>query len=94
MTQRNLDIKAGELVVFSEGEYSDYGYGGSFVMLQDISQEEMLRIAAETNAAADADDDNYFNRSGMFVAALIRGGYLASINLREIHLGSYGRLEL
>lgn len=32
-------IKAGSLICFSEGEYSDYGYTGHFVALEDITPE-------------------------------------------------------
>ena len=94
MTKQVLDLTAGELVVFSEGEYSDYGYMGAFVVLQDVPEAAMLEVVEEVNAAADADDDFYYNRSSLFIAALIRRGYLASINLREIHIGTYGELKL
>ena len=92
MAQRqNLDLKAGELIVFSEGIYSDYGYSGSYVVLQDVSEKEIKELEKSINNKKDSAfcTDSWFE----FESACIKKGWLAQINLREIHLGSYS-LEL
>lgn len=80
--------------MFSSGEYSDYGYMGAFVALQDVTHEQMKEIEGMTSQKADeAEDDNEWScRHSMFQAALIRNGWLAVIDLHEIHIGSYGDL--
>lgn len=81
MTEQNLSMKPGELIVFSFGMYSDYSYMGSFVVLRDIPETEMLQVAEMVNA------DHLPDAEDRFVAELIRRGCLLSINHREIHLG-------
>ena len=90
---KNLDLKAGSLIVFSEGEYSDYGYIGAFVVLQDVTDAQMRDIEARLTTKADEDACGHCE-IGQFVTACIREGWLAEINLREIHLGNYDRLDL
>lgn len=93
MTRQNLDLKAGELIVFSEGEYSDYGYQGAFVVLKDAKSDDLLAMAREIQAKEDEELD-WARKPDIFVSAVIREGYLAAIDLREIHLGAYGDLTI
>lgn len=83
---KELGFKAGELLVFSEGIYSDYGYMGSFVALESVSQQQMLEIEQEVKVGLDTTYDG----TQQFVAALIKRGWILSIPHREIHLGEYG----
>lgn len=88
MTQ-NMELKAGHLIVFSEGEYSDYGYRGSYVCLQDISHEELVALADIVRETGDR-----WDQVDRFETECIKNGWLAIINVREIHLGSYGDLDV
>ena len=93
---QNVELKAGKLVTFSSGEYSDYYHLGSYVALQDVPYEEIQAVADEVKRAAQIADDNdeFPDRHSMFQAALIRKGWLAVIDMDEIHIGSYGELDL
>ena len=89
MMAQNLDLKAGELLVFSTGSYSDYGYQGSYVVLRDIASAEMEEIATQINS-----DGDKYDSQDRFQAELIRRGCLLTINMREIHLGDWGEVIL
>jgi hypothetical protein len=84
---QNWNIPAGTLLCFTEGAYSDYGICGNFVVLQDIKPDDALE------ALEQAHKDNTSEFVGpdqeAFIAKMIRGGFLASVNVHEIHLGSY-----
>lgn len=84
---QNLYLKAGELIVFSEGEYSDYGYRGQYVALQNVSEEQLKEVGDKAN-------EEGYGAVDRFISMCIREGWLADINMREIHLGSYGDLIL
>lgn len=88
MTQ-NMELKAGHIIVFSEGEYSDYGYRGSYVCLQDVSHEELVSLAEDVKSIGER-----WGQVDTFEAECIKKGWLAIINIREIHLGSYGDLDV
>ena len=80
-------IKAGTIVNFSEGEYSDYGYIGTFVAIQDVTQEDYDKAAGEELAKG-----GYESSSVAVVANLVRTGKLVDVNSVEVHLGCYGRV--
>jgi hypothetical protein len=81
---QNVELNAGELVVFTQGEYSDYGFSGHFVALRDVSADEMEALAVY----------GFYHASNSFLARAIQQGWLLSVNVREIHYGSYGDLNL
>ena len=85
---QNVELQAGKLIVFSSGEYSDYGYHGAYVCLQSVSHEDIVNLQDEVNKSEE------YCKQSLFQSACIRKGWLAQIELREIHLGSYGDLEL
>ena len=80
-------IKAGTIINFSEGEYSDYGYIGTFVALQDITQEDY-----EKAAKGESEKPNYESSSSAVVANLVLTGKLVDVNSIEVHLGAYGKV--
>lgn len=98
MTTQNTELKAGKLYVFSTGEYSDYSYCGAYVALQDVTEEKIDEIVASINERKEKEEDELgwceFDVHEAFQAALIREGYIACIDLHEIHIGSYGTLDL
>lgn len=105
-------IKAGSLFCFASGEYSDFGYAGHFVALEDIPRERLLEIGEECKAEhkrLDAIEDAWLatasadrapdypsvpDQHGMFIAAVIRAGLALSLTCTELHIGSYGRIEI
>jgi hypothetical protein len=99
-------VKAGKLFCFAEGEYSDYGYVGHFLALEDITSATfekckercMERIKAGEGESygmpPDIDDPSDVAHAlrGLFLPELTRMGVLMDIECVEIHLASYGRL--
>lgn len=94
----HLKARRGDLIVFSTGEYSDYGYIGHFVALEDITggHFETAREDAERRYR-DAEERDGWSSAGkheIFIAALIRAGLLVSVAVTEHHIGSYGNIDL
>lgn len=103
-----IDIKAGQLIVFSRGQYSDFGYNGHFVALENINRAQVnhvKRLVEEKNEKREAEIEEWMKtREGpwpdsvdkyeAFIAEMIRSGFLVSIDVRELYLGSYDDLEL
>ena len=90
---RVINIKAGRLLQFSEGEYSDYGIGGTFVALRDLTTGDIAdcaSIAAMNRYAGYKPSDAA--KSGV-KAELIRQGFLLEVDCEEIHLGSFGEIS-
>lgn len=101
-------VKAGKLFCFSEGEYSDYGYVGHFLALEDITADTFEKCKARClerikagegeayGAPPDIDDpsDVAHAMRGLFLPELVRMGVLMDIECVEIHIGSYGRLTV
>jgi hypothetical protein len=105
-------ITAGSLFCFSKGEYSDYGYSGHFVALEDITRERLLEIGEEVkeqhrvsqaiedawHAKSPAEREGDFPWAGdiheVFIAAIIKAGLVMAVTCAELHIGSYGRLEI
>lgn len=97
MSIQNISIKAGELICFSSGEYSDYSYRGHFVGLQDVQQDDMNELVEsvkEDFAKLEEEPSYYGDIRELFTSACIKRGWLLCIDCREIHIGSYGELEL
>lgn len=106
--QNDRTIPAGSLICFSTGEYSDYGYRGHFVTLMNLTPEAVSDARDAANEAFnknDAEQDAWKRESGTpypasisrqeaFIAALIRAGFLMALTVRELHLGSYGDLDV
>ncbi len=94
MTDAIHDYAAGSLVVFSSGEYSDFGYNGHFVVLQRLTLADMQAATARYLASLKAGDAtyNYFARPSCetMTAELIRAGFLLPLQCTEIFTGDYG----
>lgn len=95
MTEKKMsDIKLGQIVLFTDGEYSDFSHSGLCVSLKDFS----------LKAAKDEFKDWYINESDKdcfdgytpsafsFVTWLCSRQYMLIVDLTEVHLGSYGVL--
>jgi hypothetical protein len=73
--------KVGELIAFSQGEYSDYSFQGLYKVLQDLDLADLAHIfhmEHETNSSYD------------FGTWLIQRGVVEEVDYHEVHLGSYG----
>lgn len=90
------EFTAGELICFSTGCYSDYSLCGHFVVLQDVPLDTLKSVQQKLEKESETmkEKGNYmYDIHERFISALIREGFLASIPVREIHLGSYSELD-
>lgn len=94
------NIKPGQLLHFSEGEYSDYHVLAHFVALKAIDNAVLRQTAINSgirmmlNSGEDFDPDmiTYDAKDG-FINELIRSGYLLEVDSIEVYLGSYGSID-
>ena len=91
--EQNSEVKAGKLFCISRGKYSDYGYCGHFLALQDITRKLLQEIVDECNSEKETLDD-VWDASDLFMPKLIRRGLVIDIDVQEIHTGSYGELYI
>lgn len=96
--EQNGEYPAGTVLFFSQGEYSDYGYCGTVKLLKDINLQDVL-TACKADWALRVHDRPEWRKDGDpdpqdFVAFLIASELAEDFDCREIHLGSYGRLEI
>jgi len=94
MESKEQKIMAGHLLFFSSGEYSDYGYNGHYVALKDITSSLIESIKNDVNAQAAKPEGWRLDKHEKFIARMISEGYLLSLTVSELHLGSYGDLSL
>lgn len=104
----NIDIKAGQLIMLSSGQYSDFGYNGHFVALENIDRGKVDHIKRIVEDRYKKSNDAYekwaetrqgeypgvIDRHETFIAEMIRCGLVLSLDVRELYLGSYGDLDL
>lgn len=91
-----IPISAGHLICFSSGEYSDYGYNGHYLALEDLTRETVNDVveACKAKARAEDVDGDEYGATDHFIPELIRRGLIMIVDCQEIHLGSYSRLEV
>lgn len=86
-----MNIKAGQIVVVTDGEYSDYCLRGAIRALRDFDVKE-----AESEFLRQLDTNEDHLRLGeMWLAWLIRRGFVepADSEIVELYVGSYGQLK-
>lgn len=82
--EANIKFKAGEVVVLTSGQYSDYGLSGFIVAIADFDMsEEAISYALNSRATKTPDYDE-------FIAMLIKKELVIPVKYREVHLGNYG----
>lgn len=97
---QNLNVKAGKLFCVSSGEYSDYGYGGHYLALVEITYPMFMEVVNELKAieAAAREKTGYSPYDSVaqynFMAAIVKRGWVMDIDVQEIHIGSYSELDL
>ena len=84
----STELKAGKMVIFSQGEYSDYCYMGAFVALKDLSENQLRKMVEPLKKG------EYQDNLDEVVALLIREGFLLELDYTEIHVGSYSTIDL
>ena len=82
---RTLFYKRGTAIMFSSGEYSDYGPCGCIVTIKDC---DLVTLVKEYRAAKDEEAD-----PDRFASWLVASGYAMPAELEEVHLGSYGEFH-
>lgn len=91
MTQAT-EIRVGQMVAFSCGEYSDYSISGFSRVLKPINEAVWDAMVAGCTAppSYDPDDDPRFHEEKA-VPWLVANGYVEEVEYTELHLGDYGR---
>lgn len=87
-------LRAGRLVAFSAGEYSDYSINGVFVVLKDLSDDAMEGLISALKEKYPSEWGMYGKAQAGFIPELIRRGHLLDVEYSEVHIGSYSDLEL
>lgn len=87
-----MNININDVLILTEGEYSDYHYIGVFKAVKALSQEDLTTLQREFEKELDDDDLYDYRNSYRFANFLMLKGYLEELNSREVHLGAYGEL--
>ena len=85
MNDKILIYPRGAIIVFTSGEYSDFGIVGLVVAIQDCNLPELAQKMANGKVQyvdSDADSDN-------FAAWLIANGYAMPVDHSTVHVGDY-----
>lgn len=89
-----IPVEAGKLIVFSSGEYSDYGYDGHFLTLEPLTRPMIEEVKTECEAKAVKEYGDKYGARDHFIPALIKRGLIMTVDCQEIHLGEYGELSV
>jgi hypothetical protein len=88
---KTLIYPMGSILIFSTGEYSDYGLSGFVVTLKEC---DLRKLAAEYRDNYEPEDKWDKPRPEGFAGWLIAKGYAMPVEASEVHLGSYGDFDL
>jgi hypothetical protein len=109
MRQQALEVQAGGLFCFSEGEYSDFRYTGHFLAMEPLNRTVFESVVESVKSRIESGElrnhrGNTVDPSCMssvnpilqeyFIPELIRTGKIISVDCVEIHTGSYGEFSL
>lgn len=81
-------IKAGKLVIFTSGAYSDYHLGGAYVVLRDVTNQEVVDLGETVKI------EYSWDFMSAFEAACIREGWLLVLDFDELYLEDYPKYIL
>lgn len=91
MSDLNVTLKAGTLLVIELGEYSDYTYDGPVRVVRDFVKADVVEAY---RAAPPANDWSGPAEPGEFLAWLIKEGYVEALDdVHSWHVGSYGDFQ-
>lgn len=90
------DYKAGELIIYTEGCYSDYVIGNTYRCVKDFTLEEQIvgfpHIAKFHTLWGTHVEVKY--DFGKFVDYLVAAGYIEQVAHAEMYLGAYSGYEM
>lgn len=84
MTNSKTSLKAGEVTLFTEGEYSDYHPTGLFKVLKDFNVSDFMEEGKATRNRYDGSTYEYCSHDKV-LAAMIRAGVIEELEYREIN---------
>lgn len=88
------EVKAGTALVFSSGEYSDYGFGQIYIAARDFNYLEEAKKCWFEEAEKIYKKDGrivYVDVTSLkFESYLVKNGFLVLCQNQEIHTGDYG----
>lgn len=87
---QNYSVKAGEVIAFSKGRYSDYGVCCYVVFRKDCDIEQLAKEWGREQRDNGAKNEWYFPSGEEFFAWLVINEYAVDFTIREIHIGDYG----
>lgn len=83
-------IKKDELILFSSGEYSDYGLSGMCLALKDIDVSSLRDKYIELHPEQMA---KYSLKEDQFLDFLKQGEYIKPVAFKEWYMGSYSSID-
>lgn len=83
-----MKIRAGTVLVFDHGEYSDYSFTGPFRVLKDFDQAEVSEQFREQWKAPNEWRNN--PDESEFISWMNLTGYVEDLPSHQWHIGSYG----
>lgn len=101
-TEHYFNLKEGQLVLFSIGEYSDYMAEGLFQALRDFSLKNVYDTFVANEVTKEWVESKYITKGGYwktnntyqhFISYLMREGFINTYDYTEIHLGDYGDID-
>lgn len=87
MLNKTVVAKAGTLLLFDRGEYSDYCVIGLFKAEKDFNPYEVLEGYLVENPE---NRDDYGFEADRFIAFLLANGYVTEAGYHNFYLGGYG----
>lgn len=91
MTHPTYKYPAGTILMLEQGEYSDFGYAGGFVTLQEFDLRQSIEDYKEQFVAKN--DWSEPDMTG-FCGWIVSTQRCAPLDYQTAHIGSYGRLGL
>lgn len=88
---KNLNVKVGEVINFTSGEYSDYNNIGLVKFKKDCDLREVI---LEYKKVTNPENEPYSDDIPGLVTELVKLGYCEVIDNREIWLGSYSEFNI
>lgn len=91
-------VKAGRLIMFDSGEYSDYGVWGFFVALKKFSPMKQLNDYFEENPNQKSDFEkgkflHFLISQGLIMGILYDNFFLGSSDYEDIYYREFGKEE-
>ena len=83
-------VRKGQIVILTEGEYSDYRVQGTFECLKDFHLPQVAEVFVAEKVKAGV---NKYEFDDHFFPWLVENGYAKAIDEVEIHMGYYGEFK-